>query len=262
MKKLCLLLALIIVFSSSIIGCSKKSNPISDFEYLISEKENIAAIKGYIGEDLDVLVPQEIEGYPVAIIYIAAFAFSEIESITLPDTVQTIQDQAFMSCSNLHTISLGKSVTVIGAEAFKNCTRLKNIQLPSGLQNIGTYAFFECKSLKEITIPKTVTEMGISAFYSSSLSSLTFEEGIETIGSYACFWCGDKLKSVTIPKSVKEIGEYSFNDKLEKVYFKGDAPEKLGNKKPFGDNAILYYKNNKSGWDTTPLKDYYTLISY
>ncbi|MBQ7107327.1 MAG: leucine-rich repeat domain-containing protein [Clostridia bacterium] len=262
MKKLCLLLAIIIILTSALVGCSKKANPVSDFEYLISEKENIAAIKGYIGDDLDVIVPQEIEGYPVTLIYISAFAFSEIESITLPDTVQTIQDRAFMSCSNLHTVNLGKSVTVIGAEAFKNCKKLENIKLPYGLQNIGTYAFFECKSLKEITIPKSVTEMGMGTFYSSSLSSITFEEGIETIGSYACFWCGDKLKSITIPKSVKEIGEYSFNDKLEKVYFKGDAPEKLGNKKPFGDNAILYYKKNKSGWDTTPLKDEYTLIPY
>ncbi|MBO5726585.1 MAG: leucine-rich repeat domain-containing protein, partial [Clostridia bacterium] len=202
------------------------------------------------------------EGCPVTIIYISAFAFSEIESITLPDTVQTIQDRAFMSCLNLHTVNLGKSVTEIGVEAVKKCEKLENVTLPKSLNRIGNYAFTECKNLKEITIPKNVTEMGISAFYSCSLSSITFEEGIETIGSYACFWCGDKLKSVTIPKSVKEIGEYSFNDKLEKVYFKGDAPEKLGNKKPFGDKAILYYKKNTSGWETTPLKDYYTLISY
>ena len=107
---------------------------------------------------------------------------------------------------------------------------------------------------KEIVIPKTVTKKGMETFCGCSLSSVTFEDGIETLGSYACFWYAN-LTSITFPASVKESDEYSFNGKLKETYFLGNAPETLGDR-PFDENTVIYYKSNTSEWENTELSNY------
>ena len=265
MKKVCWLLALIVVFGAFSVGCADSGaqesavlppeTPLSEFEYSVSEEYQNAAILQYIGSTADVVVPREIEGYPVTVIYTCAFANAKVESVWLPDTVEKIWEGAFADCASLHTVVLGDSLKEIDTDAFRRCTALKTIELPTGLQTIGYRAFSECRSLEKITIPKTVTKMGMEAFCFTSLSSLVFEDGIEKIGSYACFWSLGDLKSVTIPASVKELGEYTFEETLKEVHFLGDAPQKLG-KDPFDENTVIYYDKNTDGWDNTALKQY------
>lgn len=266
MKKRCLLIALMIVFSAFSVGCADSGaqdggvakppeTPLSEFEYSVSEEHQVAAILKYIGSTTDVVVPRKIEGYPVTSIYTYAFVSTTVESVWLPDSVEKIWNGAFAGCTSLHTVVLGDSLKEIDTDAFRKCTALKNIELPTGLQTIGYRAFSECRSLEAITIPKTVMKMEMEAFCFTSLSSLVFEDGIEKIGSYACFWSLGDLKSVTIPASVKEIGEYTFEETLKEVHFLGDAPQKVG-KDPFDENTVIYYNKNTDGWEDTELKQY------
>lgn len=257
MKKLlnilCITFALILsvpLFS----GCTPKESPVEDFEYQVHNDSTVSITK-YIGTDKDIVIPSKIEGMPVLRIFTFAFNYSEIESVYIPDTVTNISMYAFSHSKQLHTVHLGKSVEIIECEAFRGCTSLKTINFPDSLKEIRFLAFAECNSLAEITIPKSVTLMEHQAFAATGLTSITFEDGIKTIGSSLCFWNTNVIDSITIPASVTEIGEYSFNEKLKAVYFSGNAPEKIG-ESPFKKNTIIYYKKGTTGWDAEVWKDY------
>ena len=254
MKKLTvILLSLLLALSFS--GCKgKKANPASDFDYTVSDANQVM-INEYLGNSTDVVIPEEIEGCPVTLIYSAAFMNSDIESVTIPDTVVTIWNSAFANCQELHTVEMGNGVKLIVSEAFRDCSKLKNLTLSKSLETIEFGAFQGCTSLQKLVIPKSVSKWGMQAFYGCPLTSLTFEDGIESIGSYACFWTGKTLKSITIPASVTTLGEYCFDSGLTEVYFKGDAPTKIGDD-PFDESTVIYYNKKASGWENTPLDEY------
>ena len=140
-------------------------------------------------------------------------------------------------------------VTSIGNSAFRSCFLLKSVIIPEGVTSIGEYAFYE--SLygagyddyetgeyisvgSEITIPSSVTSIGYMAFAGSglgsiiipssvttmgmgtfidckSLSSVTIQEGVTTIGGYGAFMNCDALTSITIPSSVTTIEAQVFD---------------------------------------------------
>ena len=86
------------------------------------------------------------------------------ESITIPDTVKTIEEAAFYRYTTLKNITIGNGVETISGNAFQYCTSLKEITFGSDITTIGKYAFSNCTSL-ETTIPDTVTTIGEYAFY-------------------------------------------------------------------------------------------------
>ncbi|MDR1939643.1 MAG: leucine-rich repeat domain-containing protein [Clostridiales bacterium] len=54
-----------------------------------------------------------------------AFAYcSSLESIEIPDSVESIGEFAFADCSRLASIEISSSVTYIGSYAFRNCSAL------------------------------------------------------------------------------------------------------------------------------------------
>ena len=63
------------------------------------------------------------------------------------------------------------SVTSIGDTAFSSCSNLTSIEIPSSVTSIGGYAFYWCRSLTSIEISNSITSIGASAF--SSCSKLT-----------------------------------------------------------------------------------------
>ncbi len=79
-----------------------------------------------IGEETskDIVIPAEYNGSPVTSIDYGAFANTDIEKVTIPNTVTSIGTSAFENCSSLKNVSIPASVTKIGANAFKNCTAL------------------------------------------------------------------------------------------------------------------------------------------
>jgi hypothetical protein len=99
-------------------------------------------------------------------------------SFTAPDSVTTIEDDAFIYCSALVEIVL-PNVTIIGYEAFALCSGLTKIELPK-VTIIGDFAFGLCTRLTEITIPLSVTIMGGGAFY-----GWTSDQTIHVAGRFA-----------------------------------------------------------------------------
>ena len=94
----------------------------------------------------------------------------------IPNSVTSIEEEAFSGCSSLTSVTIPNSVTEIGDSAFIRCSSLKSITIPNSVTEIGEEAFHGCSSLKSITIPNSVTEIGDYAFKDcSNLTSITFE---------------------------------------------------------------------------------------
>ena len=75
---------------------------------------------------------------------------SEIEELTLPESVETIGNNAFRDCTGLLRINLSSNLKSIGVSAFENCKSLTSITLPKSLKVIREYAFQECTGLQSV----------------------------------------------------------------------------------------------------------------
>lgn len=132
-------------------------------------------ITKYVESDTVVVIPSKINGVTVETIGHAAFFNSAVTSVTIPDSVTSISDEAFINCPKLTNISIPNSVTYIGFSAFSSCTSLKSITLPSSLSFISGALFLGCSQLTTIHIPVSVTSIGNNAFADCpSLMTVTY----------------------------------------------------------------------------------------
>ena len=83
--------------------------------------------------------------------------------LIIPDTVTTIKQYAFYS-GNFNSITIGNSVTSIENSAFSGCNNIENIVIPDQVLKIGVYSFDNCERLKSVTIGKNVSIIENFAF--------------------------------------------------------------------------------------------------
>lgn len=74
------------------------------------------------------------------------------KTVSIPESVKQIEDQAFYKCSNLTTITIPNTITSIGSWAFEGCTALTDITIPNSVKSIGNRAFYGCPSIKKVRI--------------------------------------------------------------------------------------------------------------
>ena len=150
---------------------------------------------------------------PDSVISIESSAFSGctgLTSVTIPNSVTSIEDLAFNGCTSLTSITIPSSVTSIGYGVFQNCSALTSVTIPESITSIGGSAFAYCTSLTSVTIPDSVTLIGNSAFsVCSSLASITIPDSVTSI-EFGTFRDCSALTSVTIPDSVTSIGNEAF----------------------------------------------------
>ena len=168
----------------------------------------------YLGDAESITIPNSYQGKPVTKIDSGAFTYAEnLKSITLPNSISELGDQAFYNNTKLEEIYIPDSVYEFGEGVFLDCKSLKSVRLPEGITILPESTFSGCKSLTEITLPSTVVKIGEDAFEDcESLVSLKFanEDSLTSIDNSAFSNTG--FTSFTLPKNVKELGTSVFDD--------------------------------------------------
>ena len=222
-------------------GCSNLSK--------VTIPDSVTTIEGGAFRDCDKLTTAGPVGgnYNVELGYTQSIpikfnGFENLYSVTIPDGVTSIVENAFYSGSIYHVskIIVPESLTEIGENAFasngitsagpvggnydlifhwKNeipnyafsgCENLKNIVIPESVTKIGDYAFSGCAGLNSFTIPSQITQIGQYAFYDNeNLTSVSIPSGITRIESGTFMNCNN-LTSVLIPDTVTYIADNAF----------------------------------------------------
>jgi hypothetical protein len=125
--------------------------------------DNDITISGYFGGGGAVTIPTNINGLTVTSIAqgpfvgVVPFEFFGPASVTIPESVTNIGDDAFEHSVNLTNVMISGSVTYIGNLAFGTCSDLSSVTIADGVTSIGSEAFFDCTGLTSVTIPGGVT---------------------------------------------------------------------------------------------------------
>lgn len=171
-------------------------------------------IKAYLGNETNIIVPDEVNGVTPVSIGENCFRNSNIESIALPDTVIDLLSHSFYGCDKLSNINLS-NIKYIGKEALSGCSSLtqdvelssveyiderglagtyfKTINLPE-CTNVGASAFEGCTA-QEIVLKKT-TKLGAKTFYNcTNLETIYIPQATSFGGCSGC----TNLKTVFAP---------------------------------------------------------------
>lgn len=222
-----------------------------DYSYKILNDGTLRLYQ-YEGTDTNIVVPDTIDGRKVTVLGNSTFQYctqaSDIESVTLPDSLTTIEKNAFYNCEKLKSVTIPQNVSSIGLAAFveglseSSLTEIKvdpenpyfsekdgvvfskdgtklivfpsgrsgDYQIPDGTVSVGDYAFYYCVNVSSITVPGSVRSLGEGAFGNcSSLTKAVLNEGLEEIGEYA-FQSSSGIRDIIIPASVKSVGKNGF----------------------------------------------------
>lgn len=169
----------------TIYDSAEYSNTIKDdFLYETYKNGNIEIVE-YIGKRKNVVIPEYIDGHKV--VAISKHAFSEykyyehpkndIESLTIPGTIEEIEENTFSCLDKLRSVKISKGVKVIGEGAFGSCDSLEKVEIPRSVEEISGYAFWYCDSLETIEIPSNVESIGHYAFArSDNLKKVNYDK--------------------------------------------------------------------------------------
>ena len=130
---------------------------------------------------------------------------SDVTSVIIEEGVTSIGNYAFNRCGNLKSVKIANTVRSIGEIAFESCSQLTSVIIPKGVTSIEYRTFNRCESLSSIVLPDTIEQIGESAFGFCGMSELIIPSSVKIIDECAFSNCKN-LKELVIPENVTEIG--------------------------------------------------------
>ena len=221
------LLLILLIFSASHVLADKFVCTVGGISYSVNTTNKTASVvSNYYGAySGNIIIPETIiydnTTYSVTSIGEDAFYKSGITSVTIPNSVTSISENAFLDCHQLEFVTIGNSVKSIGESAFEYCSGLMSVAIPNSVSSIGRHAFWGCSGLVSMRVGRNNgtydSRNNCNAIIKTSTNELIFgcknttiPSSVKTIGESAFDDCSG-LTSVTIPNSVTTIGEYAFS---------------------------------------------------
>ena len=180
----------------------------------------------------ELILPEKYDGYTVSAVgYQCLYKNNDIESVVVPNCIQTIGQQAFCQCKNLTSVSLTDGLKKIETSAFSGCN-LDGLTLPASLTKVGANAFAEnisltdavilgktefdsgtfkgCKNLVAVSFRNSIRVLPNEMFRECvKLQNIVFPTEVKKLGGYIFYRC-NLLSEIVIPETVTEIGDYGF----------------------------------------------------
>ena len=164
------------------------------------------------------------------ILYLCPMQRKSTTTVTLPNTVKEIADNAFYDCSYLRKIVLNEGLEEIGEDAFYGCEALEEMTIPASVKEIAPGAFYQLKKYDAFKLAEgnTVFEVKSDGVNEGKLlinkvknslhtclfkgtNAVTIPEGIKIVEPYAFLGCS-WTASIKFPESVDSVGRAAFSE--------------------------------------------------
>lgn len=190
---------------------------IGNLKYTVNADRESVTVSGTSGNPRHLTIESSISdngtNYTVTKIGMGAFN-STLEEVTLPPTLDEIEDSAFFKCSSLTEITIPEGVTKIGTNAFYGCSQLTSITIPSTIKNMDT-AFPSNPKLSQVTLTNGISNISNMAFNGcTGLTEIKVPISVVQICPGAFNGCTN-LKRVLLEKNIKKININAFKDCTE-----------------------------------------------
>ncbi len=191
--------------------------PAENFEF----NPETGLISAYIGTDVDVVVPREIDGVTVvgfanynAFHSCQDYTDSSVETnqtewvhlrtLVLPETIKELPGMMLAYCQQLETFVCYAPLESTGGNQFMLCRSLNNVIFVNGVREIGNYAFDSAGPLGNLYFGEHLVKIGQQAFNFAGLTSFVADaESIE----YGAFTECQNLTSLHFTSKTKSFGE-------------------------------------------------------
>ena len=191
--------------------------PAENFEF----NPETGLISAYIGTDVDVVVPREIDGVTVvgfanynAFHSCQDYTDSSVETnrtewvhlrtLVLPETIKELPGMMLAYCQQLETFVCYAPLESTGGNQFMLCRSLNNVIFVNGVREIGNYAFDSAGPLGNLYFGEHLVKIGQQAFNFAGLTSFVADaESVE----YGAFTECQNLTSLHFTSKTKSFGE-------------------------------------------------------
>ncbi|MBQ4198704.1 MAG: leucine-rich repeat protein, partial [Kiritimatiellae bacterium] len=190
-------------------------------------------------------IPASLGGCPVRSIGPWAFAYCRsLTEVTIPDSVTTIEDCAFASCSKLEKVHFGANVATIGGGAFLYCTSLRMLALPESVADLKASAFGGCESLRYLRAESNFSS-GCHIVMGAWMGGMMFNlvsGGIDMDPLWDC----TALSCIELGPNVTSVGLDGFGKgpNLRNVICRGMLPAFSGGNTSYGRTTCYVLREN------------------
>lgn len=211
-------------------NCSISSGNSSPFDSNYDISDHVPPVTSVVFGD-------QVEYIPAYLCY----GMTQLTSVTIPNSVTSIGNNAFSNCSKLTRLNIsdiaawcainfassGSNPLSYIQNLYVNDELITDLVIPDRVTKIGNYAFYGYKRLTSVTIPSSVTSIGNNAFSScTNLLSVTINGNISNMENNVFSSCSNLNKVYwNVPNA--DISESLFPTNIDSLII-GENVEEVG----------------------------------
>ena len=196
--------------------------------------------------------------FPASLKYIPRLGSNAVRKVIIPEGIEILKEEAFLECKNLTEITLPSTINTIEDMAFDG-TGITTFNWPQKINSIPAYAFCNT-NLTDFSVPENVTEINDNAFYNClNMTKISIPKSVTYIGTDVFKYC----RNLTIygykdsaAESYAKANNIKFVSADYKVIFKDNGRTQKTEYVTKGQNATPPTLSAKDGYTLSWDADY------